>query len=253
MRTLGLLVLLLAAGGAARADVRGSPDELRDALAARAMLGDGVWARVARIDNVGRRPAWRRSAYPRTVYALVFELSGILWFYTDADGTQSLSLTLGTLERDKAAPGPLFLAIDPGFSSWSWVPDGAALAGAASAWVPPNACFVESVAELLQRVALGGEADSPRLLSYYVDTPFGRLGHTVLVYGTRGGLAAVDPDAPGRPVMIPASLGGEPRAISAYLRGKPVSAARALPVSFPGKAPSPGYWAALGNRPAPAG
>ncbi len=152
MRTLALLALLLAARGAAFAGVLGAPEGLRDARAARAMLGNGIWARVVRIDNTGPRPAWRRSLYPRIVYALVFELSGILWFYTDRDGTQSLSLTLGTADRDKAAPGPLFRAIDPGFASWSWVGD----AAAGPAAEPPNACFVESVAALLQRMAVEG-------------------------------------------------------------------------------------------------
>jgi hypothetical protein len=252
VRALALFALLLATAGAASAEVRAAPQGLRDALAARAMLGDGVWARVVRIDNAGRRPAWRRSAYPKIVFALVFELSGALWFYTDADGTQSLSLTLGTLERDKAAPGPLFLAIDPGFTSWAWIPEPGDLRDP-SGPPPANACFVESISALLQRTALGGEADAPELLSYYVDTPFGRLGHTVLLYGTRGGLAAVDPGSPGRPVILPATLGADPRAISAYLWGKPVAAARTLPVRFAGKAPPPGRWAALQPHPSPAG
>jgi hypothetical protein len=252
VRTLALLVLLLAACGPAYAGVRATPEGLRDARAARAMLGDGIWARVVRIDNTGRRHAWRRSVYPKVVYALVFELSGILWFYTDLDGTQSLSLTLGTAEGDKAAPGPLFRAIDPGFASWAWVGDAAA-GPADTAADPPNACFVGSVAALLQRMALGGEAEAPALLSYYVDTPSGRLGHTVVVFGTRKGLTAVDPGTRAQPVLIPAAMDGDPRSISAYLWGKPVAAARLLPIWFAGGAPSPGAWAALRPRSAPAG
>ena len=251
MRTLALLALFLAACGPATAGFRGDPEGLRDARAARSMLGDGVWARVARIDNSGPRPAWRRSKYPRIVYALVFELSGILWFYTDEDGTQSLSLTLGTAERDKAAPGPLFRAIDPGFASWSWAGDAAG--PQAEAAHPPNACFEESVAALRRRIALGGEARAPALLSYYVDTPFGRLGHTVLVFGTGAGLAAIDPGSGARPVAIPAAMDGDARSISAYLRGKPVAAARLLPIGPAGGAPPTRTWAALRPGPAPAG
>jgi hypothetical protein len=247
-----LLVILLAAALSARGEVAGKPAALRDALAARSMLGDGIWARIVRIDNRGPRPRWRRSSYPQTVYALVFEMSGILWFYTDTDGTQSLSLTLGTLERDKADPGPLLRGIDPGFVSWEWVGE------PAGPWVPvpsrpPNACFVESIAALLRRVAFGGEAGSPQLLSYYVDTPGGRLGHTVLIFTTRGGLEAVDAELSEAPVSIPETLGTDPRAVSAFLWGKRVAAARTLPISVPCTAPRPGRWAAMAPQPAPAG
>ena len=252
MRTLILLALLLATAAPAPAAVSGAPEGFQDALAARSMLGGDMWARLVRIENSGARPRWRRSEYPKIVYALVFELSGILWFYNGADGTQSLSLTMGTLGQDKADPGPLFRAIDPGFVSWSWVDEPAGAWGL-GARTPPNACFEESVAALLRRAALGGEAGSPELLSYYVDTPAGRLGHTVLVFSTQGGLAAVDPGSSERPVSLPATLGGDPRSLSAYLWGKPVSSARALPIRFPGKAPSPGRWAALPPRAAPAG
>lgn len=252
MRTLILIALLLATAADAPAAVSGAPRGFQDALAARSMLGGDIWARLVRIDNSGARPRWRRSVYPNVVYALVFELSGILWFYNDGDGTQSLSVTLGTLERDKADPGPLFRAIDPGFVSWSWVDEPAGAWGP-GARTPPNACFVESIAALLRRVARGGEAGSPELLSYYVDTPGGRLGHTVLVFSTRGGLAAVDPGSSERLVSLPATLGNDPRSLSAYLWGKPVPAARTLPIRFTGKAPAPGRWAALASRAAPAG
>jgi len=214
------------------------------------MLGGGTWARLVRIDNAGRRRALARVAYPKTVYALVFELSGVLWFYTDTDGTQSLSLTLATVERDEANPGPLFRAIDPGFVAWSWVEDPPAAPRPAMRR-PPNACFVESVAALYRRIAAGGEARSPRLLSYYVDTPEGRLGHTVLLFETSAGLSAVDADDSERPVDVPREVGRDPRGVSAYLRGGPISAARTFPivcVSNP-----EGRWASLPSEPSPAG
>jgi hypothetical protein len=251
MRSLCLLAILLAAPASASAGA-GEAAGLADAAAARALLGDGTWSRLVRIENANPRGILSRSPYPRTVYALVFELSGILWFYTDADGTQSLSLTRNTAARDEAEPGPLFRAIDAGFTSWAWV-DAAAAPRGPAARRPPNACFVESVSALLQRLAVGGEAASPRLLSYYVDTQFGRLGHTVLVFGTASGLAAIDPEASGLPERLPAELGTDPRAISAYIRGGPVAAARTIPLGCARKPASPGQWAALAPKPAPEG
>jgi hypothetical protein len=243
--------MLLAAPGVA-AGSAAEASGLADAAAARALLAGGMWSRIARIDNANPRGLLSRSPYPRTVYALVFELSGILWFYTDADGTQSLSLTRGTVARDEADPGPLFRAIDGGFTSWAWADAEAAPRGPPSRR-PPNACFVESVAALLRRLAVGDEAASPRLLSYYVDTQFGRLGHTVLVFSTATGLAAIDPEASGRPERLPADLGADPAALSAYLRGGPVAAARTVPIARPRNSASPGQWVALPSQPAPAG
>lgn len=249
MRTLSRLVLLLASAGLARASTA-STGGLADALAARSMLGADTWSRVVRIDSSRPGNILRRGPYPRIVYALVFELSGILWFYTDVDGTQSLSLTTNTADRDRADPGPLFRAIDPGFTRWSWVEAPRVPAGPEPRR-PRNACFVESVAELDRRIASGGEAGSPMLLSYYVDTPGGRLGHTVLLFRTSIGLSAIDADESDRPIPIPGDLGSDARTLSAYLRGGPVAAARTIPIACPRKPPA--EWAALPAGPAHAG
>jgi hypothetical protein len=248
MRTLSRLVLLLAAAGLARAGAP-LPEGLADAAAARSLLGPDTWSRVVRIDSSRPRDVLRRGPYPRVVYALVFELSGILWFYTDVDGTQSLSLTRNTVDRDRSDPGPLFRSIDPGFTQWTWV-DAPRLTGGTAVRRPRNACFVESVAELNCRIASGGEAVSPVLLSYYVDTPAGRRGHTVLLFRTSAGLAAIDADESDRPVMIPGDLGADARTLSAYLRGAPVAAARTIPIVSARKPPE---WAALPAVPAHAG
>jgi hypothetical protein len=251
MRILACLVLLLAGAGVAPAAVTSAPGGLQDALAARALLGDRVWARPLRIDNNGRKGALRRSEYPRTVYALAFELSGILWFYTDTNGTQSLSLTLGTLERDKADPGPLIRAIDPGFASWSWMDDPPGAWGATTR-DPPNACFVKSIAALFRRMDAGSEAESPQLLSYYAAVPKVR-GHTVLLFRTRDGLSAIDADASEKPISLPAFLGSNLRSIAAFLRGGPVAATSTLPIRYQGKLPAPSQFAAVPSRPTPAG
>ncbi|HEY5227375.1 MAG TPA: hypothetical protein VIJ19_02485, partial [Opitutaceae bacterium] len=108
---------------------------------------------------------------------------------------------------------------------WSWVDDTDSPRRASR---PRNACFVESAARLFERMTTGAQMLSPELLLYYVDTPQGRLGHTVLIYGTARGLAAEDPEASALPVAIPDGVGRDPLALSAYLRGGPVAAARTL-------------------------
>jgi hypothetical protein len=227
MRALAHALLFFAVAQTLPAAVLPATDGLGDAIGARSMLGASTWARLVRIENSNPRGPWRRGAYPRVVHAVVFELSGILWFYTSTDGTQSLSLTRGTLERDKANPGALFRAIDRGFTSWTWVEEPAGAWNVASR-TPPNACFIESVALLYRRLAGGEEASSPELLSYYVDTPGGRLGHTVLVFGTAGGLAALDPESPEKEISFPSYVGKEPMALSAFMRGGRISSARTL-------------------------
>ncbi|HEY5227617.1 MAG TPA: hypothetical protein VIJ19_03695, partial [Opitutaceae bacterium] len=144
-------------------------DPLDNTRRAEAMLGTGVWTRVLQIENVtaGGR-------YPRNVYALVFELSGILWFYTDLDGTQSLSTHLGTVDSDKENLGPLLLQIDPGFVRWAVLAAGEGMRPGRGRI--PNGCFIESVALLRRRLESGMEAQQARLLSYYVSRPDGLHG-----------------------------------------------------------------------------
>ncbi|HEY4989984.1 MAG TPA: hypothetical protein VII09_09265, partial [Opitutaceae bacterium] len=116
-----------------------------------------------------------------------------------------------------------------------------------------NGCFIESVTALFRRLAVGADTVSPRLLSYYVDTPTGRLGHTVLLFGASSGLEAVDFDSSERPVPIPSGLGDDPRAISSFLWGRPVSSARTLPILCCRNGPPAAQWATLPRGPSPAG
>ena len=218
-------------------------DGYSDARATRAMLPPDTWARIARIDNSHPRGRWAHAIYPKTVYALVFELSGVLWIYTDAEGTESLSRTRGTLERDKADPGPLFRAIEPGAGAWTWVDDplGAESLGLKA---PPNACVEESLLALNRRMALGAETLSPELLFYYVNTPYGKLGHTVLLFRSAGALSAIDPQLSPDPVRIPPDVATDIHSMSEYLRGAPVASAKALPVEA-GRRSGPANWAAV--------
>jgi hypothetical protein len=247
MRALCLAALSLAACGFAR-----TPNGLADALAARSLLGTDAWSRIVRIEYAGERGLETRTGYPVTTYALVFELSGILWFYCDIDGTQSLSVRLGSAEADKLDPGPLFKAISPRFGAWEWVDAPVRLESGERA-APPNDCFIECVAILRRKVAEGIELYSPRLLFYYVDTANGRLGHTVLVFRTRYDLTAVDPDTPGDTVQIPAGAAADARSIARFLRGGKVAGARELPLDALGMYRPVPKWSNLQPARLPAG
>lgn len=215
-RTLILLLLLL---GALPLPAQ---TPLENATHARSLLGPAVWSKIIRIENDSRR-----SRYPRVVHALVFELCGVLWFYTDADGTQSFSLHRDRIDEEKADFGPLLLDIDRGFRRWSEVtppwrepPRGGALLR--------NGCFIESVCLWRTRPPTGSVAGSPRLLSYYVETPGGRLGHTVLAYETAGRIEVVDPVSPGERWFIGRDAGATPLNLARLIAGAQVVSARTL-------------------------
>ncbi|HEY5080073.1 MAG TPA: hypothetical protein VII43_09500 [Opitutaceae bacterium] len=247
MRALYLASLLVAAAGFSRA-----PDTLADALAARALLGPDVWARVVRIENLGNHGFERRLPYPSTTYALVFEYTGILWFYCDEDGTQSLSLRLGSLEADKSNPGPLLRAISPRFVSWEWA-GGSGIQGPERREPPANGCFIECLAVLRERAAAATEPCSPSLLFFYVDTPAGRLGHTVLLLQDRQGLEAVDPDRPESTIRVPALVSADARSVAQFLRGGAVASARELTLQPIGMQPPGQKWTTLSPAGIPAG
>lgn len=201
-----------------------SQSPLENAWCAQALLGRSVWSRVLRIENESRT-----GPYPRVVHALVFELLGVLWFYTDANGTQSFSLHRGQLDREKADFGPLLLDIDPGFRRWTLV------AGA-----PPtyrdggrslhNGCFILSVVLWRERRDRGGPLRTPRLLSYYWGTPTGRLGHTVLAFECAGQIEVVDPVRPDVRRCFPTEIGSNPLALACAVAEGEVLTARTLPL-----------------------
>lgn len=247
MRVLFLASLLMAATGFSR-----TPDQLADAFAARALLGPDVWARVVRIENLGSRNLEKRLPYPATTYALVFEYSGILWFYCDEDGTQSLSVRRGSLEADKTDPGPLLRAISPRFASWEWA-DAIGSEGAAGREPPANDCFIECLAVLRERAAAATEPCSPSLLFFYVDTPGGRLGHTVLLLQGRHGLTAIDPDRPRHTIRVPEQASSDVRSIAQFLRGGAVASARELKLQPIGIQPPAQEWTALAPPRVPEG
>lgn len=190
---------------------------------AAAMLGPTLWKRVILIRNTA--PA---SRYPRSLGAVVFEMGGILWFYTPTDGTQSLSLELGRAEADERDFGRLLPRIDPGFTQWEF--DAAGAAGDETGPTPPNACFLESVALLRNRICAGAPVEQPRLLAYYVALPGGLRGHTVLFFRVREGLTIIDPLRPKRQLRVRPRRPEDAKEVALCLRGD-IASARWIPIA----------------------
>lgn len=197
---------------------------LAHARRAQALLGPDTWSQVLSIENRGGA-----SRYPRTVHALVFELAGILWFYTETDGTQSLSTHAGRLEEDKANLGALLLEIDRGFARWKVLPADAT-PHSPRALRLRNGCFIESVAHLRQRIAAGEEIRRPQLLSYYANTGARLAGHTVLTYETAAGIQVIDPVDPAHPLLYPQRIAQSAIELGTALVGRLVEKAVWLPV-----------------------
>ncbi len=225
VRQVSLVILFMLAPA-----LRAEPS-LEQARRAQALLGPDVWSRILKIENSGRE-----SRYPRVLHALVFELAGILWFYSATDGTQSLSLHEGRLAEEKANMGPLLRDIEPGFTRWSIVrsnfPALALRQGELS-----NGCFIESVAELRRRLERGEALERPRLLSYYDETPFGLHGHTVLVFGRGEHWEFFDPGRPRARLMVAKEDGLDPLALARALDGTTVVKARYVTLDFAAPAP----------------
>ena len=215
------LLLLLALAPLLRADF-----SLDQARVAQALLGPDIWSRLIRIENTATG-----GAYPRTLHALVFELAGILWFYTAHDGTQSLSLNHGRLAEEKADFGPLLRDIDPGFGKWSLV-ELRREAESVARGPLPNGCFIESVADLRVRLARGERLERPQLLSFYEDTPLGRRGHTVLVFGRDRQLEVFDPSRPQARLVVANEMGSDALAVARALEGPAVVKACYVALDF---------------------
>lgn len=214
---------------------------MRSARQARQMLGPEIWARVLRIENTNPR-----SAYPAVVYATVFEFDSVLWFYTETDGTQSLSRQLGRLEQDKADLQPLLERIEPGFARYEMLPEEVT-------FTPPprrllNGCFIDSVAALRAACAAGVPVTEAALLTYYIEINGRRLGHTVLVYATAAGEFVVDRSRTQRP--RPLALDGGAGSADALVAARAVQGnylaagivrARWVPAAMPDRQPAPAY------------
>ena len=130
---------------------------LQSARHARALLGADTWSRVIEIENTNRH-----SVYPRKLYALIFEFSGILWFYTETDGTQSFSLWSNRLELEKADFREGLRQIDPGFIQYSAVEDKDALP--LQSGKLPNGCWIKSFVAGRKQIAQDQSIREARLV-----------------------------------------------------------------------------------------
>jgi hypothetical protein len=189
---------------------------------ASAMLGPTLWKRVILVRNSDVR-----GRYPRTLGAVVFELGDMLWFYASTDGTQSLSTVRGHAERDAHDLGPLLTRIDPGFTHWEY--DSAPNGPDKREPVPPNACFIQSIALLRRRVAAGTGPEHARLLSYYVSLPTGVMGHTVLYVKNNEGPAIIDPLSRRSPLRVRTANVGDAKSVASCIRPD-ISSARWVPM-----------------------
>jgi len=90
----------------------------------------------------------------------------------------------------------------------------------------PNGCFIESVAALRDRLARGSETMRPQLLTYYLNTPLGLAGHTVLTFQTRAGIEVIDPEVSAAPRQYPRSLADDALALACAVSDRAVVRAR---------------------------
>jgi hypothetical protein len=217
-----LFLAALAVAPAMRAQSVGD-SSLAYAREASAMLGPTLWKRVILVHNGSAG-----SRYPASFGAVVFEMGGILWFYTATDGTQSLSLRRGRAKEDERNLGPLLAGIDPGFSLWEFDPP--RTKPDETATIPPNACFIQSIALLRHSRPADIGAGRARLLSFYVTLPAGVFGHTVLYLETDEGPAIIDPLRPNRLLRIPGARPGDARSVALGIR-RDISDARWVPAS----------------------
>ena len=175
------------------------------------LLEPHLWTQAVQIDNVSPgRP------YPRVVYALIFQLDSVLWFYTPWDGTQSLSQYRGQVEKDKANLGPLLLAVDPGFTHYSVLPR--SVEAPAGGLRLQNGCFIESIMLLFRELAKGSPVENPMLLSYYVAISGRIRGHTVLQFTSGGRVRVIDPDRPAKVVTFRYADPADPKDVADRIR-----------------------------------
>lgn len=224
------MVLSLGFGALASARADASLDHAR---AARARLGSGVWSRIVRIENTAKR-----SHYPRELHALVFEVGGLLWFYSDGDGTQSFSTHYHQLAAEKADFAPLLRAIDPGFTHFALVADDPTAPPPSRAQLP-NGCFINSYAALRDLLARGELIASARLLLVYYRIGGSLRGHTVLAYDTPGGSYVMDPTAPDNTAQpVPAARAKDAVAVAQEARPElAIARARWVPTELPRSTP----------------
>ena len=218
---------------------------LENVQRARTLLGPDVWSRVVRVENVARS-----SIYARTVHALIFETSGILWFYTDVNGTQSLSLHRHNLAAEKADLLPLLQKIEPGFVRFEIVDSDAAKRIEKPASIP-NGCMIESLAAARKLVDEGVEVKRAALLSFYFNVNQTIHGHTLLGYESDDGAFLLDPADPDRRIYVGDRLPDEPMVLASKVDRPGVSIFKARTLSIPLPRSTAAMLAESGEAPRP--
>ena len=185
MRTFPLLAMIVSLLGFIPA--RASLLDVRHAAAG---LGPETWSLTIAIEN--RKPD---SAFPRKVYALVFEFNRILWLFTPYDGTRSLSIHRGQPEEDRDHLLSLLQRVHHGFKRFTVVPEN-------TLELPPldrpirNGCFVESLASARTRILRGEAIQNAAILLFYARSGLSEWGHAVLAYETPQGIFIDDSRRP---------------------------------------------------------
>lgn len=194
----------------------GSSGSFESAVQARQMLGSDKWSQAIRIVNTNPE-----SRYPSTVYATVFEYAGILWFYTDSEGTQPLYVSQRRIARHKANLQDLLRTIDVGFESYVSLPT----AGSSVQTYPKlkNGCVVESIYSFDLLRAESRPVNKAKLLLYTSRTVDGLVakgdaaGHCVLVFETPEGRYFIDPSNLGTTGNLDANTAWNPVEIAQHI------------------------------------
>lgn len=198
--------------------------------AAQDRLGPDVWSRIVQVKNTGDR-----TRYPRQFYALVFEAGGLLWFYSDSDGTRSFSLHYHNLAVEKHDFAPLLRAIDPGFTSFAVLPGHSEPITPPPGGLLPNGCFIDNYVALRERIASGEPIERARLLVLYYTVGTSVHGHTVLVYHTPRGTFVLDATDTDRPAaQLSRHVSNDPLAVARQARPElDITRARWVPTELP--------------------
>lgn len=176
-----------------------TPADLAHLVRARSLIGQDAWASVLEITTSDPRQ-------PRET-ALAFEFADAIWFYRPERGTESLSRHWNNVAAERRNLLALLQSIDPTYTSYRELPANELQTVHSSTGELPNGCFVESAAESKRVFATTG-ASKAVLLSYYVNTPQGQRGHTVLCYQDATGTHLFDP-ADGDTKRVPALSFGD--------------------------------------------
>lgn len=161
------------------------------ALQAQQMLGQERWAVAVQIENTNKK-----SRYPETVYATIFEFENSLWFYTSS-GTQPLVASKHRMNEFKENLLPLLRTVDRGFVSFERLNP---LDDRLTTFPQlPNGCVIESIYTMGGLKKTGTPVLAAKLLLYSSTkntrrgTNGNATGHCVLIFQTPDGMFFVDP------------------------------------------------------------